>query len=225
MAVTPSIWHHQALSASAAFNQLPNLCMRSLVSYFLSLPFLTGPGSLTPLHLAALLPDGGALACHLLGTQPWAAWEWLTLHWTPSPELLKQVADKAKNAASSAPGHQGHKATTSAASGDATVVRGLGDSQGKRGTGDTVEDDDGDEEVEQEEEVVRLTPGSLSCLVGNGMTVRKAVSMMVEPWGRGAASVGSPASKALVEALNAWGRTGVVLLEALCAQLAQQKLQ
>lgn len=35
------------------------------------------------LHLAAVLDDGGIMAGHLIRTQPWAAWTWISLGWTP----------------------------------------------------------------------------------------------------------------------------------------------
>ncbi|GLC50468.1 hypothetical protein PLESTB_000382600 [Pleodorina starrii] len=183
-----------------------------------------GPGGLSVLHLAALLPDGGALACHIVATQSWAAWEWLSLGWTPPQPLVEAAA-----AAAASPG--GHVANGSA-------VRVAAPGQAAQAANGNIE-----HLTEEEEEVdavlrpappgpPRLTPGQLSVLLGGKSTVRRAVEVLLARRGDGGgaslrpgsgAAAGAPTA-ALVSAVEAWGRTGVALLEALCAQLAQQRL-
>ncbi|GIL44505.1 hypothetical protein Vafri_1957 [Volvox africanus] len=190
-----------------------------------------GPGGLSALHLAALLPDGGALACHLLATQPWAAWEWLSLGWTPPEPLLE--AGRSRGQSRFDEQHPQHFASTSESSGTVSsgAVTKTEKENGSVSMDTDDDDDDGDDDVLPRPAPPgppRLTPGLLSVLLGSGATVRKAVSELVASPGGGDAAAAAKRTVtmpvALEGAVEAWARTGIALLEALCSQLAQQKI-
>ncbi|GIL75825.1 hypothetical protein Vretimale_5540 [Volvox reticuliferus] len=188
------------------------------------------PGGLSVLHLAALLPDGGALACHLLATQPWAAWEWLSLGWTPPETLLEACRSRGQDHFDKQyPQHNASDTPGTVNSGGTVNTKEKATrSKGMDANGDGDDDDNDVMPRPAPPGPPRLTPGLLSVLLGSGATVQKAVLELVA-MPSGGAAVTAPQRTgatpvALVGAVEAWARTGIVLLEALCDQLAQQKL-
>ncbi len=166
------------------------------------------------LHLAAVLDDGGAMAAHLLRTQPWAAWSWLCLGW------------RAPGLPAPPPTANGHHAALSNGNGNGVVATDGAEGNGPEEKGDEQEEE-GDAEEQDEEEVLlpapALTPGSLSMLLGKEAALRLAVSMVQKPKQR-QQQQGDGATAALLGALEEWGRSGATLLAALCEQFARQGL-
>ncbi|KXZ56344.1 hypothetical protein GPECTOR_1g304 [Gonium pectorale] len=171
-----------------------------------------GPGGMSALHLAALLPDGGALAAHLVASQPWAAWAWLSLGWQPpvaAPEAPEAPAEATDG--TTAPKAEGLKAAD-----------------------DTNEEDkeggEEDAELPLPRPSTRLTPGSLSALLGQTEPLRRAARLLQagaalqRAGAERAGEMPDPATAALMGAVEAWGRTGAALLSALCEQLGRTRL-
>ncbi|KAG2499696.1 hypothetical protein HYH03_002631 [Edaphochlamys debaryana] len=180
-----------------------------------------GPAGMTLLHLAAVMDDGGAMASHLVASQPWAAWSWLCLRWAPPMlEPPPRTTPPTTTAAAEANGSNQAEANGHA-----------------NGNGPVVEEPDG--VAEAEADAVRLTPGALSLLLGQAAPQRKALGMLVmdaeaqvvvgerseaeEAAALEAARAGQVA-EAAEGVVEAWGRLSASLLEALCGQLAGQQL-
>ncbi|KAG2450568.1 hypothetical protein HYH02_005069 [Chlamydomonas schloesseri] len=207
----------------------------------LDLPY--GPAGLSALHLSALLRDGGAMAGHLVSSQPWAAWSWLCLGWQPPSE---QAAAPATAAGAGAGGDVGTSAQQEAQEADRAEEEEEESKVAEEGTQEVQEQEEvggeGEQEDEEEDDLrapvplpTKLTPGALCVLLGQAAPLQRAVALvqaaqqqqqLASGAGVGAAGGGSEGdvTAALVGAVQAWGRTGAALLAALCDQLARQRL-
>ncbi|GFR47208.1 hypothetical protein Agub_g8888 [Astrephomene gubernaculifera] len=143
-----------------------------------------GPGGLTPLHLAALLPDGGALAAHLVASQPWAAWAWLCTGWSlPLPPLPPPpAAEGADEVVAGAQVVEGSGVDGAVGAREGAEVEEGGEEEAEAGGGEEEEDEQEEEqEVPVQPAAVRLTPGSLCVLLGNKEPLRRAVALLQAP--------------------------------------------
>ncbi|KAG2440884.1 hypothetical protein HXX76_003738 [Chlamydomonas incerta] len=191
-----------------------------------------GPAGLSALHLSALLRDGGAMAGHLVSSQPWAAWSWMCLGWQPPNEEAAPAA--AASAAAAASRGAAAESTPEKAEEDNAEAE-----VDEKEAEDEAEEPEEEEEEEAEEEDLRapvplptrLTPGALCVLLGQTAPLQRAVALVQAAQQRrvAAGAAGAPPAEgdvaaALVGAVQAWGRTGAALLSALCEQLARQRL-
>ncbi len=181
------------------------------------------------LHVAAALPDGGAMACALLRAVPWAAWGWVCVGWMP-PQLLQGAANSA------APPLEVEDVTEE----QEGAVEGA-EEQAEEERVHEVEDEEegeGDGELAPLQERVWLTPGALAAVLGRqGAPLRAALSVLrgegrregqvpVRPGG-GVGEVEGRRGEvvgALAEAVRVCCTVSSTMMQLLCDELARQRL-
>lgn len=174
------------------------------------------------LHVAAALPDGGAMACALLRAVPWAAWGWVCVGWMP-PQLLRGVTSPA--------------VPTLEVQEQAEDVTEEEDEE-EGGVEEEGEEDEGDGELAPLQERVWLTPGALAAKLGRQEAPLRAALSVLRGEGRregqvpvrsgdGVGQVDGGRSEvvgALAEAVRVCCTVSSTMMQLLCDELARQRL-
>ncbi|GLI69912.1 hypothetical protein VaNZ11_014619 [Volvox africanus] len=138
-----------------------------------------GPAGMSLLHLAAVLDDGGVMARHLITTQPWAAWSWLCLGWTPpTPSGFETTTDAVQQHQFQHQSKEGGRDVGPADAGDVLRAAGPGDCRAE-GDGSNGESAAPPPPSTPQRPPTQLTPGSLSLLLGLTEPLDCAVSQLL----------------------------------------------
>jgi hypothetical protein len=175
------------------------------------------------LHLAAVLDDGGALAQHLIATQPWAPWAWVSLSWAP-PMLAGAAADATGGAAAAATMEEGVEAdgTVPLPQRPAQLTPGslsmlLGQTEPLECAVSRLVLRDDDLVAVGEAEVVAVVAAVGESAAADGPAVAAAQGQQEQDGDGGLTA-------AVAEMVESWGRLSAALMQALCEQLERQRL-
>lgn len=168
---------------------------------------------MSALHVAASLRDGGAMASHLVATQPWAPWLWLCTLWQPPADALQEPA-KPPNAAAAAPAAPAARPTA--------PKQGAGSSTSATSSS-RANSSPRDKDVTPVAPAPPQTPGGLALALGVTAPTELAVRLLAAPRGAAGAARSATTTAALLESLAQWQQAGDVLARALRQHLRLQQ--